>query len=206
MFSTSTAHAYSKLFVWTPLVGPRCRPVSPQGQLCFAKWPPGDAGRAYGMRVTFPETHPVRQPRSESARWSISAGSPVDLHYPSLFRAVPTPCVVLDADLMVRDCNDAYVEVSGRTRAEVIGTNLFAALPTATAGTEPSSRRWRPAGPSSSASSGTRSTLSGPQAPTRGGTTGSAPRCRCRGQVVRGLTSSTTFTTSRPSCLIWVPP
>lgn len=89
------------------------------------------------MRVTFPETHPVRQPRSESARWSISAGSPVDLHYPSLFRAVPTPCVVLDADLMVRDCNDAYVEVSGRTRAEVIGTNLFAALPTATAGTEP---------------------------------------------------------------------
>jgi serine phosphatase RsbU (regulator of sigma subunit) len=61
----------------------------------------------------------------------------VDVDYPSLFRAVPTPCVVVDADLMVRDCNDAYVDVSGRTRTELIGRNLFAALPRATPGTEP---------------------------------------------------------------------
>ncbi|MBC9823547.1 SpoIIE family protein phosphatase [Terrabacter sp. MAHUQ-38] len=87
--------------------------------------------------MSTPETRPVRRPPLASAPGSNGARSAVDLDYPALFRAVPTPCVVLDADLMVRDCNDAYVEVSGRTRSEVIGTNLFAVLPTETAGTEP---------------------------------------------------------------------
>lgn len=103
---------------------------------CFAKWLPCDAGRAYRERVSSRETHSVGQARSESVS-STGLGSSVDLDYPSLFRAVPTPCVVIDADLMVRDCNDAYLYVSGRTRMELIGTNLFAGLPTATPGTEP---------------------------------------------------------------------
>ena len=59
-----------------------------------------------------------------------------DVDYSSLFRAVPSPCVVLDANLVVLDCNDAYVEVAGRTRAELVGASLFEILPAAIPGAE----------------------------------------------------------------------
>ncbi len=51
------------------------------------------------------------------------------LDYAALFRGVPTPCVVLDTEFVVRDCNSAYVEVVGRPRTELVGRGLFELFP-----------------------------------------------------------------------------
>ena len=59
------------------------------------------------------------------------------LDFGALFRAVPSPCVVLDADLVIQDCNDAYVKAVSRGRNELVGRTLADALPEQTTGAEP---------------------------------------------------------------------
>ncbi|MFJ8196806.1 PP2C family protein-serine/threonine phosphatase [Streptomyces sp. NPDC096152] len=47
----------------------------------------------------------------------------------ALFAATPSPYLVLGPDLVIVDVNDAYLEVTGRTREELIGQHLFTAFP-----------------------------------------------------------------------------
>jgi serine phosphatase RsbU (regulator of sigma subunit) len=58
------------------------------------------------------------------------------LDYGSLFHAVPSPCVVLDARLIVQDCNEAYLKAVSRGRNELVGTSLVDVLPEWTAAAE----------------------------------------------------------------------
>jgi len=51
------------------------------------------------------------------------------LDYEALFKAVPTPCVVLDTGFVVQDCNSAYAEVVGRSRADLLGRGFFQLFP-----------------------------------------------------------------------------
>jgi PAS domain S-box-containing protein len=51
------------------------------------------------------------------------------LDFRSVFRAVPTACVVLDDELVVQDCNDAYQRVAGRDREQMLGRGLFEVFP-----------------------------------------------------------------------------
>lgn len=51
------------------------------------------------------------------------------LDYKALFAAVPAACVVLDRDLRIVTLNEAYTEVTGRTAAELAGTDFFDAYP-----------------------------------------------------------------------------
>lgn len=51
------------------------------------------------------------------------------LDFRLLFRLLPSACVVLDAQLVIRDCNDAYARVVGRDTAGLLGRGLFEALP-----------------------------------------------------------------------------
>jgi serine phosphatase RsbU (regulator of sigma subunit) len=46
-----------------------------------------------------------------------------------VFRAVPTACVVLDDRLVIQDCNDAYLRVTGQARDHLVGRGLFEAFP-----------------------------------------------------------------------------
>ncbi|WP_431954473.1 SpoIIE family protein phosphatase [Actinacidiphila sp. bgisy167] len=52
---------------------------------------------------------------------------PVD--YAALFEATPTPNLILDADLVIVCVNRAYLEVTGRTRPDLIGQCIFDAFP-----------------------------------------------------------------------------
>ncbi|SBT37487.1 SpoIIE family protein phosphatase [Micromonospora auratinigra] len=49
--------------------------------------------------------------------------------YLRLFRAAPTPYLVLDPDLSVVEINDAALRVTGRSRTELLGKDVFAAFP-----------------------------------------------------------------------------
>ena len=49
--------------------------------------------------------------------------------YEQLFRALPVAVAVVDADLVVRDANDAYVAMAGASRSTAIGAPLVVALP-----------------------------------------------------------------------------
>jgi len=51
------------------------------------------------------------------------------LDFRLLFRLLPSACVVLDTELVFRDCNDAYARVVGAARADLLGRRLFDALP-----------------------------------------------------------------------------
>ncbi|WP_325002920.1 SpoIIE family protein phosphatase [Intrasporangium sp.] len=51
------------------------------------------------------------------------------IDFRALFDIVPSACVVLDPDLVIRDCNEAYVHVVGHTKAEMIGRGLFQVFP-----------------------------------------------------------------------------
>lgn len=62
------------------------------------------------------------------------AGAMTALDYRALFQAVPTPCAVLDTDLVILDCNTAYRAVVGRARDELVGRGLFEAFPDLTSG------------------------------------------------------------------------
>lgn len=51
------------------------------------------------------------------------------LDYAALFTAVPAACLVLDRELTIVTANDAYLEVTGRTVAELTGRSFFEAFP-----------------------------------------------------------------------------
>lgn len=60
-----------------------------------------------------------------------------------LFEAVPTACVVLDPQLVVRECNAAFLKVVGQTKDQLAGRDLFDVFPHVSPserGTEPSLR------------------------------------------------------------------
>tara|TARA_R110002072_G_scaffold58144_2_gene148719 strand:- start:14592 stop:15995 length:1404 start_codon:yes stop_codon:yes gene_type:complete len=49
-----------------------------------------------------------------------------------LFERSPNPYVVLDRDLVIVWMNDCYLQVTGRTRADIVGRPMFEAFPSAT--------------------------------------------------------------------------
>ncbi|MFH0243683.1 PP2C family protein-serine/threonine phosphatase [Streptomyces sp. HK10] len=49
--------------------------------------------------------------------------------YAALFDAVPTPLSVLDRGFVFMEANQAYLEITGRTRGELIGRHLFDVFP-----------------------------------------------------------------------------
>ncbi|WP_211103881.1 response regulator [Skermanella pratensis] len=49
--------------------------------------------------------------------------------YRSLFEASPNSYVLLDRGLTILGCNDAYLKVTGRTREQIVGRNIFDAFP-----------------------------------------------------------------------------
>ncbi|WP_234343571.1 SpoIIE family protein phosphatase [Streptomyces sp. NRRL F-5123] len=73
----------------------------------------GSEGRPCGPHGHAPGPHPT-------------AG---ELDYAALFAAVPAACVVLDPNLTIITCNNAYTEVTGRTAAELSGRSFFDAYP-----------------------------------------------------------------------------
>ncbi|MFI7639905.1 SpoIIE family protein phosphatase [Nonomuraea sp. NPDC049400] len=64
-------------------------------------------------------------PRGPGAR---KPGTP-QLDYAALFAATPSPCLVLDPDMMIVDVNRAYLRATGRTAEDLIGRHIFAAFP-----------------------------------------------------------------------------
>ena len=56
------------------------------------------------------------------------------LDFGALFHAVPSPCVVLDGDLIIQACNDAYLKAASRRRSELVGTSIADLLPSRPAG------------------------------------------------------------------------
>jgi PAS domain-containing protein len=55
------------------------------------------------------------------------AGPGVD--FEAVFRQLPLPVLLLTPDFVIADMNLAYLQVSGRTREELIGCNVFDAFP-----------------------------------------------------------------------------
>ncbi|MEQ4716036.1 SpoIIE family protein phosphatase [Nonomuraea sp. B19D2] len=55
-------------------------------------------------------------------------GTP-QIDYAALFAATPSPCLVLDPDMMIVDVNRAYLHATGRTAEDLIGRHIFAAFP-----------------------------------------------------------------------------
>ncbi|MDX3111167.1 PP2C family protein-serine/threonine phosphatase, partial [Nonomuraea angiospora] len=51
------------------------------------------------------------------------------IDYAALFAATPSPCLVLDPDLMIVDVNRAYLRATGRTAEDLIGHHIFDAFP-----------------------------------------------------------------------------
>ncbi|MGI4894393.1 MAG: SpoIIE family protein phosphatase [Janthinobacterium lividum] len=49
--------------------------------------------------------------------------------YRSVFAAVPTPCLLIDADFVVVECNPAHSAVTGRRREDLVGRGAFEAFP-----------------------------------------------------------------------------
>jgi serine phosphatase RsbU (regulator of sigma subunit) len=68
-----------------------------------------------------------RADRAEPADTRSPAPHGLDLG--AVFRAVPTACVVLDDQLVIQDCSDAYLRVAGRGRERLLGRGLFDAFP-----------------------------------------------------------------------------
>ncbi|MEV5315840.1 SpoIIE family protein phosphatase [Streptomyces sp. NPDC052610] len=52
-----------------------------------------------------------------------------DIDFTAFFDATPSPYLVLDADLVIRYVNPAYLHTTGRTRDQLIGEYFFDALP-----------------------------------------------------------------------------
>ncbi|WP_426567322.1 PP2C family protein-serine/threonine phosphatase [Streptomyces canus] len=52
-----------------------------------------------------------------------------DIDFTAFFEATPSPYLVLDADLVIRYVNPAYLAVTGRSRDELVGRHFFDALP-----------------------------------------------------------------------------
>ncbi|WP_299959512.1 SpoIIE family protein phosphatase [uncultured Modestobacter sp.] len=68
----------------------------------------------------------------ESAPGGTPPSVPVELERPdhaAVFAAMPTPYLVLTPELVIADANPAYLSVTGRTLAELVGRPLFDAFP-----------------------------------------------------------------------------
>ncbi|MGW4568117.1 SpoIIE family protein phosphatase [Streptomyces sp. NPDC004561] len=52
-----------------------------------------------------------------------------EIDYTGVFAALPSPCLVLGTDLVIDDANSAFCEVTGRSKAELVGQYLFDAFP-----------------------------------------------------------------------------
>ncbi|MCD9877895.1 PP2C family protein-serine/threonine phosphatase [Streptomyces guryensis] len=52
-----------------------------------------------------------------------------EIDFQELFDAAPNPYLVLDADLVIRYANQAYLQVTGRTREELVGQPILEAFP-----------------------------------------------------------------------------
>ena len=53
----------------------------------------------------------------------------LNIDYAALFSAVPSPCVIVTADLRICEVNPAYLDATGRRREDLIGRDLFDAFP-----------------------------------------------------------------------------
>lgn len=51
-----------------------------------------------------------------------------EIDYRALFAAVPTPCLVLDRNLVIADANPAYLRLVDRDRADLVGRHVVEAL------------------------------------------------------------------------------
>ena len=49
--------------------------------------------------------------------------------YGAIFRAMPTPYLVMTPDLVIADANPAYLDTTGRTLEEIVGRPVFEAFP-----------------------------------------------------------------------------
>ncbi|MBE1584000.1 PP2C family protein-serine/threonine phosphatase [Nonomuraea angiospora] len=67
----------------------------------------------------------IASPRRQGAP---EPGTP-RIDYAALFAATPSPCLVLDPDLMIVDVNRAYLRATGRTAEDLIGRHIFDAFP-----------------------------------------------------------------------------
>ena len=54
------------------------------------------------------------------------------IDFQAVFNAVPSACVVLDAQLVVLDCNEACLRVVGRSRDDLLGRGFFGVFPDVT--------------------------------------------------------------------------
>ncbi|MGH3374074.1 MAG: PAS domain-containing protein, partial [Actinoallomurus sp.] len=52
-----------------------------------------------------------------------------DIDYAALFAATPSPCLVLTPDLIITEVNEAYLQITGRRRDELIDRHVFEAFP-----------------------------------------------------------------------------
>jgi signal transduction histidine kinase len=52
-----------------------------------------------------------------------------DIDYAELFAAIPSPCLVMTPDLIVVGVNQAYLDVTGREREDLLGRDVFDAFP-----------------------------------------------------------------------------
>ncbi|MFJ9849411.1 PP2C family protein-serine/threonine phosphatase [Streptomyces sp. NPDC101150] len=66
-------------------------------------------------------------------RWAGETGrEPVtrpEIDHAALFAATPSPCLVLDPDLVIVDVNEAALEATGRSSGELVGQYIFDAFP-----------------------------------------------------------------------------
>ncbi|WP_240669959.1 PAS domain-containing protein [Actinoplanes solisilvae] len=53
----------------------------------------------------------------------------MEIDYRALFRSAPTAFVVLDPDLVIVEASDAYLTVTMRARADLVGRPVFDAFP-----------------------------------------------------------------------------
>lgn len=66
---------------------------------------------------------------SDGAAMPGTGNDRADVDYTALFYAFPTPCVVLDTDLVIEEVNAAYLSITGRPRRELVGRPLLEAFP-----------------------------------------------------------------------------
>jgi PAS domain S-box-containing protein len=60
-----------------------------------------------------------------------TAGSALAADFAAVFAALPTAYLVMSPDLTIREANEAYLRLLGRTREELIGEYVFDAFPPA---------------------------------------------------------------------------
>ena len=53
----------------------------------------------------------------------------LNIDYAALFSAVPSPCLIVTADLRICEVNQAYLDATRRRREDLIGRDLFDAFP-----------------------------------------------------------------------------